>query len=196
MQQINLFLLLPKTKKQILTFEVILIVYGFFIFLLFLNYSFELIKKNQLQNQVASLNVLVFQEKNQLERTMIEFPLINPEDLEGSMKKLQDEVSAKIKLMAIISNSVKFSSYLTSFANADITGLWLTQMQITQNGYAIDLKGLATHEDHIHQYYEELKKQSIFAPLKFELLGVSAAQDEKGEPMGVSFMINGRVNSL
>lgn len=191
-QEINLYLALPRVEKKFLTFETITMIYGLFLLVLFLSYVYQLTGRSRQLDQLATLNVQLTEAKKQLEMTIAKYPLINPDDITGSVNRLQADISLKKELITALSEPTRFSAYLTTIGSADINGLWLSDIIFLKNGSEIQLKGIALREENIHRYYDSLKAQSLFSNMEFELQGVTLQTENKDSTKNINFEIKGK----
>ena len=82
--------------------------------------------------------------------------------------------------------NIKFSNYLQSFAAADVSGVWLTEISISKSGQEISLKGHALRTLQVQQFLLQLKQQQMFANISFDILQLT------DEPPPISFEVIGR----
>jgi hypothetical protein len=82
--------------------------------------------------------------------------------------------------------NIKFSNYLQSFADADVQGVWLTEISISKSGQQISLKGHALRTLQVQQFLLQLKQQHMFADISFDILQIT------DQPAPITFEVIGR----
>src|SRR5688572_17093895 len=101
-QEINLYLWLPQQKKSFLTLKFITVSYSLFILLLALNFCMGLWEKHKEVVMAAALT----QELNAVQKRMAEihtqYPMLDPKDMENSLKKLQQELEDKNNIFNLL----------------------------------------------------------------------------------------------
>ena len=182
LQQINLYRLLPKDRFS-LSLEKMAIFYGLFLVIMLLNSSVNFYEKYQKSTELNEINSKLAIEKESLKLLVAQYPILNPNDLETSLKKLQGDLDVKSKMVSVVSQDAGFSEILTAIANAAQPGAWLTEMTFTYREGHMNLKGLATNALAIQEFLENIKKQPGLAHIPFELqsFGKSSASTKPEE---------------
>ena len=194
-QQINLYRHLKQAPTFFLTLNVVLIIYAVFTFFLFIDTAFDIYKKNELETTAQMLSITMDKEKKLLDQVKLQYPAVNLSDLEGSMQRLKQDLNAKAEIAAILSHQTLFSNYLTALSNSVVQGVWLTEINITKSGQNITLTGLAVKATLVHAFSERLRKQSLFANMKFSLQEIAQTPgNDKGHSY-VNFSITGEVDN-
>lgn len=194
-QQINLYRYLKLPPKYFLTLENILILYGLYIVLLFINTTFELSKKNQLSEQANSVNIELRDQTDYLNKVKAQYPSVNLSDLQGTMRRLKEELSSKGDIAAMLSKQTSFTNYFTALSAATIYGVWLTEIEITRSGLSVTLKGMTIKSILLQKYIDQLHKQPIFskADIKLQEINQNPNPDNQNTNSYVNFIITANV---
>ena len=178
-QDINLYLLLPQSKKPFLTFKKIKIAYISLLFLLIMNFCSGWWHKHQQNLQIRNLTA----QQEKLQANMIKltkrYPRLDLGDIEKSVKQLQLEVGKKNNVFNMLENTTHFSNFLTGLAKSAVTGVWLVNITADSDDQKIELKGYALKTEVIQAFINNLQKQSEFSPMLFQLQEVTKAEVNK-----------------
>jgi hypothetical protein len=172
-QEINLFKFVKLPIKSVLDAEVFGILFGGFFGFLMLVFLITLFHQARLSSTAEVA-------KNNLEakrRELVALAGRYPES--GIPSQILD--STRLPMC-----NTKFSSFLESFSQAVIPGIWLTEITIAQSGHEISLKGHALRALEVQQFLLQLKQQSLFANLAFDILQLN------DQPPPISFEVVGR----
>jgi Tfp pilus assembly protein PilN len=188
-QRINLYLYVKKTPTLFLTSHIIFILYGIFSVILLLDSAYSVFKKNELANEVNILSTELNNQKKNLERIKLTYPLVNLADLEGSTHRLREELTSKIELAGILSHQASFSAYMAALGNSITQGVWLTEIDIMQSGRKMTLHGMAVKAIFLQSFLEKLREHPLFSKMKFSLEDITQhPEDKKVSPL-VEFTI-------
>lgn len=168
-QQVNLYILLPKERKWRFTKETLIVCYAVFVFLLLFNVAFKLWNRHSLQRDLNQAIVTQTRLTDQLNSLAKQEPLIDLNDLTGSVKKIVNDINANQKLSQVLSYNVSFSSYLSALTTAIVPDVWLTEIQFNASDQLIILRGSALRAASIQQFLERLSRQPVFSKLQFNM---------------------------
>lgn len=161
-QQINLYQLIPGRQKLDFNSKQFIIGCSIFILILLLNTLFAIWQKHKSQTMLTELTTKSSEAKQELLKLMVKYPALNPQDLDASMNKLQEEIDAKTKMMLLLSQGIGFSKNLTALAAASVPGLWLSEILISEGGTNISLQGQARESAAIQLFLTALAQQPAF----------------------------------
>ncbi len=192
-QEINFCLLLPEQKKAFLTMRRLLTASVFFIFLLIFQLCLDYWGRHKDALQLNALN----QDLTQVERSLAliheRYPMLDPLDLESSLKKLQSEVEEENTLFDLLAAKRNFSSCLLGIAKAAVPDLWLLDIKMEMKRKYLMLSGYAMQAKAIETFMSNLQAQTEFSGLHFILQEMLKTELEK-EPV-LHFIITTQVNS-
>ena len=156
MQNINLYRFLPRPVKSTLTYNTLLFCYAIFFILLMGKFFLDLTHKHQ-------VTVALIQSNAELA------------SLQSQVSTLSDQYAKNNSVVAMAQDTTdlpchaKFSSYLQTIAEAIISGVWLTNINILANGKQVTLSGYAVKAPDVQQFLAKLNQQALFAALNFEI---------------------------
>lgn len=179
LQEINLYLLLPQQKKSYLTLRLMAVSYSIFIFLLAVNFCFELWGKHQTVIAANALNVEANNIQTKLAEIHSQYPMLDPKDMDNSLKMLQQELEEKNNVFNLLSLNRNFSTYLVGIAKAAVSDLWLTDIQVEMKDKDLLLKGYASQSSAIQLFINNLAHQKEFSGLNFQLQDVHKVEVKK-----------------
>ena len=178
LQEINLYPLLPQQQKSFLTLKLMAVSYSIFLLFLALSFCFELwghheeqVKQVELKQQLTRIHERLAQIKNQ-------YPMLDPNDMESSVKKLQEELAAKHNIVNLLSHNQTFSAYLLGIAKAAASGMWLVDIQLSFNEGRVSLDGYAVYSSAVEAFMNQLSLQKEFTGLNFQLQEVTSVEDK------------------
>lgn len=191
-QKINLYTLLPRIKKSFLNLKVMAVSYGIFLLVLVLNFCFEswtqhkqVVVGRQLQMQLNNV-------QSRLAEIKVHYPMLDPNDMENSVKKLQQEFNEKNSVFGMLVQNKNFSTYLVGIAKAAADGVWLVDIQAAMNEQNIALHGYASSASAIQDFLSNLQQQKEFSGIFFQLQEVVNTDLNKEKLL--SFTISTKVN--
>jgi hypothetical protein len=193
LQEINLYLLLPQEKKSFLTLRLMTLSYSLFIFFLAVNFCFGLWRNHQMVLLINGLNQQVSRIEARLMEIHNQYPMLDPKDMETSLKQLQQELEGKNNIFNLLSRNRNFSTYLVGIAKAAVDNLWLVDIQIEMNDKDLILKGRATQAAAIQNFINKLALQTEFAGLNFQLQDVHKVENPK--ETGLDFTISTKMKA-
>ena len=103
---------------------------------------------------------------------------------------MQNQLSAKLKMLNLLTQRSNFSSYLTGLAGVDMQGIWLTDIIFNNVTQKIYLKGFALQSELIAKTLVKLETQPAFTTLNFEVQNII----ENSSPL--SFEISSKPKGL
>lgn len=189
LQQINLYRYLQKPSKIFLNFNVILFCYALYLIFLFFGSLFDISRNNKLEDQLAQASVNLAKETNELNRIKSIYPSVNLSDLEGSIRKLKDELKSKNEMFSQLSRKMVFSHYLIALGKDIIPSVWLTDIVINQFGKNITLKGQTTNPALLHTFVQNLHADPLFSTMNFHLDEITQTPENKKVAPFSSFTI-------
>lgn len=193
LQEINLYPLLPHKQKAFLTLKRMAVSYSIFLGLLICSFAFQLwgkhnqvLAKDELNRQLAKVHQRTAEIKNQ-------YPMLDPNDMENSVKKLQQELEEKSNIIDLLSHKQNFSSYLLGVAKAAVQGMWLVNIQIAFSDDKVSLDGYASQSSAVQDFMNSLAVQQEFSGIHFQLQEV--AKVEKTTDPLLKFIISTKANA-
>jgi hypothetical protein len=193
LQQINLFQVLPQPKKSLLTLRRLSLWYGIFTAMLALNFIFELWDEHKLAKTNVALNAQMDQIQQHLTSIKAQYPMIDTTDIQASVKKLETEFNEKNQVVALLSKTANFSTYLTGLAKSTVSDLWLTKIHITVSEHDIILVGLALNTPAVQNFMNALAHQKEFKSFNFQLQAL--AEVKHHTPTLWTFTISNKVEN-
>lgn len=163
-QQINLYRYLPHPIKSFLDLKMLTLLLGGFFGFLMVIFLIGFIHTEYLSSRLAKINLQLTQSRQHFQDLAAQFPEIDS----AEHALLNNEVSAC---------STKFSPYFEAFANAIVSGVWLTEINISNNGRHVSLIGYASRAIGAEEFLEQLNKQPVFANLPFVIQNLSAVNN-------------------
>jgi hypothetical protein len=135
-------------------------VYGLFFGLLMLVYGINSFLLKHDTDKLAQLNAELTSVRLNFIDVAAKYPRseISPQILDSSRQPMCN---------------IKFSNYLEAFAQAIVPGVWLTEINITDNGKQITLQGHSLKPVMVQLYLQQLKQLAMFAPMTFQILDLS-----------------------
>jgi|GEM_PF-4218522 len=192
-QEINLYPLLPQRQKSFLTLRLLIMAYSSLLVLLFIQCCFEY--WGMRQQKVIITNLV--QERNQIQQRKeaihAEYPMLDPKDMENSLKKLQQGLTEKNTVFNLLTQDKKFSNYLMGVAKAAVNDLWLNGLRVDIGDRNLVLKGVATKAEAIQMFINKLGLQTEFAELNFQLQDVHKVEIKK--EVLLNFIISTKVKA-
>lgn len=117
--------------------------------------------------------------------------------LERRAESLQRSVRAKQKLIVLLGestggNTKGFASYLRGLAKHPVSGIWLTQISLTNGGQDIGFAGITTKPENLPGFLQQIGQETPFAGRQFEKLEMESA-DGSDEGEKLQFLIRTRL---
>ncbi len=187
MQQINLYQ--PMFRKQRIVFSAVtMLQVGIFFLLVFASLSaYQVLKIIPYKTQIASLE----KELSQLEVQVTALEAVQKSKsksklLGSEIVKLGKELEQRERISKILSsrtfgNSAGFSAYLESFAKGHVEGTWLTNIEISQGGAALGLKGKTLSSELVPVYLQRLSEEKSLQGSSFNVMELARVEKKKGE---------------
>jgi Tfp pilus assembly protein PilN len=176
MQQINLFRHLPQPIKSALDLKMLILLYAAFLMVLMLVSFVSVIGKFVDDSHLNHATKNFTKAQQNLVALAGKYPKSAAEIKLPDMEKLQ-------------TCKVQFSKYLTGIANAFISGVWLTEIDIHDHGQTINLKGNSLSEQQVQTYLDQLKKQDVFAGTSLYLQEIQQTPADTKSPSVLSFTL-------
>ncbi len=194
-QQINLYQ--PMFRKQKVVFSAMtMLQVGFFFMLIFSGlYAYQLSKLKPYKMQLLTIETELIQLNKQLTVLESSHKKKNKSKLlENEITKLSKELEQRERVYNVLSsrsfgNSSGFSSYLESFARGHVEGTWLTDVNISQGGAALGLKGKTLSSELVPVYIQNLAKEKSLNGSFFNVMELARIEKE-GSESEISFLIS------
>jgi type IV pilus assembly PilN-like protein len=194
-QQINLYQ--PMFRKQKVVFSAVtMLQVGFFFLLIFSGlYTYQLSKLKPYKMQLLTIETELIQLNKQLAVLESSHKKKNKSKLlENEITKLSKELEQRERIYNVLSsrsfgNSSGFSSYLESFARGHVKGTWLTNVNISQGGAALGLKGKTLSSELVPVYIQNLAEEKNLRGSFFNVMEL-ARIDKEGSESEISFLIS------
>ena len=109
--------------------------------------------------------------------------------LDDEITRLEQEIVARQRIQDLLqhglfSNTRGFSEYFVSFARQQISGLWLTGLDITGAADQMSLQGRSTNPELVPRYMQRLAAEKTLAGIEFRVFQMSRppadAKDDAG----------------
>lgn len=187
MQQINLYQ--PMFRKQRIVFSAVtMLQVGIFFLLVFISLSaYQVLKIIPYKTQIAGLEKELSQLEVQVTALEAAQKSKGKSKLLGSeIAKLGKELEQRERISKILSsrtfgNSAGFSAYLESFAKGHVEGTWLTNIEISQGGAALGLKGKTLSSELVPVYLQRLSEEKSLQGSSFNVMELARVEKKKGE---------------
>jgi Fimbrial assembly protein (PilN) len=195
LQQINLYQ--PMFRKQKVVFSAVTMLQVVIFFLLVFSsiYAYQAAKIKPYKAQLASIAT----ELSQLNKQVIAMESSlkskgKSKLLENEIEKLTKELFQRERISRILSsrsfgNSSGFSSYLESFARRHVEGTWLTDVNISQGGTLLGLKGKTLSSELVPVYIQRLAEEKSLQGASFNVMEIARVEKKEGDSE-ISFLIS------
>lgn len=177
LQQINLYRQ-KSQKKIILPFKQIVTLHIIFIIILLIisiykiiDYYMTAVQLHELKNKQENLN-------KGLESAQQAIPTEEDKKrLEQTLANLQEAKEYRQKMYTTLTqlryqDSVGLSDYLSAMAEPNMSDLWLTKFNISDNGASITLEGITVNSSSVPSYLQALGKTKVFKGKTFNKLQI------------------------
>lgn len=150
-----------------------------FLYMVFLVVSTNNLKTKLQEN--ISANETITLKISEIEKTL-EVPKIDS-SLESELNKIRENNDDKKHLINFISTmsfdkQFASSTYYDALEQNDQDGIWLTEVEITDNSKNISLRGVGKNASEIPAYIENLKKYSVFKTKSYFSMTMLKQEDE------------------
>jgi len=169
MQRINLYAHLRQKESFPLSLDRIILIYGIFLFLLFINSFYEVWNKNKLSRQLSAETFVIEKTQSKINALLNKYPSLNQTDLKKSLQQLQEDMQAKANAINLLSQNAIFSNYMTALANTAVPNVWLSTITISVPDNQLHLQGYGTSASQIQLYLNQLNHQPVFKKIVFDL---------------------------
>jgi hypothetical protein len=125
----------------------------------------------------------------QLEDVRRQFkPRIGDPKLEEEVAKLEALLAVSSQAQTVLRRDIfgeshGYSTYFVAFARQSLPGLWLTGIDITGAGQAMQLSGRASAPERVPQYLQKLSAEKVLSGTEFKLFRLERPE-EKAQPAG------------
>lgn len=183
MQQINLYQPIFREQKKVFSAAAMLQVTGLIVLILLAIYGYNLWQLQPFEQQIAQVNADHQRLSQQIEEMRQKVKANKKSQLlEDELKRVQQELERKRKVMTVISegrfgNQSGFSDLWAGLARQHVDGLWLTRIQIDNGGKQLLLSGKTVSAELVPVYIQKLSNESAFSGLSFNVLELNRDED-------------------
>jgi Tfp pilus assembly protein PilN len=186
MQQVNLYQPMFRKQKIIFSATTMLQVGIFFLLVFSSLYAYQLSKITPYKSQLANLESELIQLNAQV--TGLEAAQKNKGKsklLDNEIAKLTKELEQRERISRVLSsrtfgNSSGFSAYLESFARGHVEGTWLTNVDISQGGASLGLKGKTLSSELVPVYLQKLAEEKSLQGSSFNVMELARVEKKEG----------------
>lgn len=186
MQQINLFLALPKPPQYILSAEKFLqSIIGFVAALIFIYIVGQSYHLYQIQH-LTTLRLQQAEALNKLTETKTTYPIaLRNMKLQTDIDELQQEFNAKnslVKLLTLLNShpvTEGFANDLINLATTIVPDAWLRKITLEEDGKNLILEGSATNSQVAMAFLANLKQSTSKDKHNFQHFAISNPPDDK-----------------
>lgn len=183
MQRINLYAVLPKPVKIIVSFNHLLQICGCALVLFVLLLGFNVWKKKHVVQQLAVVREKIVIEQKELGLLTQQFPeVLEEKELQVELQNLQQEVGMRSE---ILHKYVKtedrqfFSEYFQGLARVIPRGVWLQLIQIDKRQHTVIFSGKTIEPTLVPQFIQSLSRSPIFRGKKFHTFYLHVNEKDK-----------------
>lgn len=181
-QQINLFNPQFLTKQKYFSNKTMLQALGILVLgagLMFAYAQYKVIKLagqlDEAQKQYSAAQVKFAYYENALT------PKPTNEEMAAELQQLETKISSDAEVIhalksGVMGNTEGYSEYMRAFARQTVTGLWLTNFEIEQDGTQISLSGAVISPQLVPAYIRRLNKEKIMRGKTFATLQMSQSK--------------------
>tara|TARA_R110000782_G_scaffold250847_8_gene338296 strand:- start:6473 stop:7069 length:597 start_codon:yes stop_codon:yes gene_type:complete len=195
MEQINLYQSMFRKQKVIFSAVTMLQVGMFFLIVFSGLYAYQTVQIKPYKQRLVIIETELFQLSAQV--TALESSQSKKGKsklLENEIVKLSNELERRELISNILSsrsfgNSSGFSSYLESFARGHVEGTWLTDVNISQGGASLGLKGKTLSSELVPVYIQKLAEEESLKGSTFNMMELARVEKEDSNPE-ISFLIS------
>ncbi len=180
-QQINLYQPMFRHERRVFSAKAMLACAGIMILGLSLLYGYGRWQVGLLADEVAGLNTQADAARQTLAGLDKRLPKRGKSKLLlTELGRLGKELGEKRRVVAAISEGAVgqrrgFSAYFEGLARQRVEGLWLRNIEISQGGKALSLRGSALRPELVPVLVERLSREAVFAGLQFHTLELERA---------------------
>lgn len=178
-QDINLYKLLPKKQKTLFTWGRLGLFYIFFIFCIFLQFVYALLENHHLSKEFQEADISLNNTKQHFQQLIAQYPSIDTKNIQTVADSLRAELNNELKIVQLLNQSSKFSTYMQGLAEAAVPNVWLTTITFAAKEPHIILQGNALEALSAQQYLDQLMHQSVFNTLPFKINDLTQATINK-----------------
>ena len=175
-QQINLFNPIFLRQKKYFSFVTILQALALVLIGAMSFYAYAVFQTGRLSKEVDEANKRLVQEKARLSLVGVEFgPRKKNLELEKQVVELEKKVKEREDILGIqkgggIGQGRGFSEYMRAFARQSVSGLWLTNFNMSGGGSKMIVVGRALRPDLVPDYLKRLGNERIMRGQPFSTL--------------------------
>lgn len=188
-QQINLYQPMFRAQRKVFSAMTIAQVAGVFIVGLLLIYGYGRVQVGALESQIVTLEEQRNTAMQQLQRLSARTqPAQRSRLIDEQLREGQTELDAKLRMLRAFQtrrfgNTDGFSLHFAGLARQRIDGLWLTRIDIRDDG--ISFAGEAEAAELLPRYIARLGRERPFTGTEFQRLQLTRG-DEPGTPVRFS----------
>lgn len=144
-----------------------------FLFLILL-YIFSAWSNHRLEAQVIQAQGDVAQLQNNFYKLREKFPpIFFTQDINQSVKQIQNEIHAQEDILESLSNPVLLSKQLASFSQSIVPQVWLTEISINKGGDHIELTGDSLKMENLQGFIKNLSQHPLYATYRLTVNDIS-----------------------
>lgn len=170
----------PKqTTGSVLSWRRFWILNGVILALLFATYIISLVEVIYLRSQNQSLQKELVTYQTKFEAVKKTFPqLFFSDDINQSVADLKQEIAAQERIVSILSKRDPFSDNLIALSQSIIPNVWLTRIQIQNNGDEITLDGNSFGISNLHHFISKLNESAVYSKYEVDIKGIKNTNKE------------------
>ena len=185
MQQINLYQPMFRKEKKVFSSRAMMEVTVVVLLLLFTAYGISAWNISRLASSIESMQARVDAQQEKHEKLKTEFPQKTKNKLLAmQITRLETLASRKEKVLQLLSggemygNQTGFSKLFTGFARQHPDDVWLDELEVSQGGAYLNIRGNATSRDIVPKYIQRLSRDQVFNGREFSVFQLAEADAE------------------
>ncbi len=193
MQQINLYQPMFRHERRVFSAKAMLACAGIMIVGLSLLYGYGRWQVGLLADEVEGLSAQAETARQTLAGLEQRLPKrAESKLLLAELARLDKELGEKRRAVAVLSGGAVgqrrgFSAYFEGLARQRVEGLWLRNIEISQGGKALSLRGSALRPELVPVLVERLAREAVFTGIRFHTLELERGQ---GDSVVFDFMLS------
>lgn len=186
-QQINLFQPIFRRQKKVFSAATMLQTCAIFLVVFSLIYLYGRYQLRPAEKELSYLKKDISALTKKADRLEKEFaPRGNSKLLESEIARLDEELSNRKKVREILQQQSHgsaggFSGYLEALARRHIEGTWLTEVNISNGGRFLGLRGKTLASELVPVYITRLSNEKLLNGKAFNVMEMSRSEKDKNE---------------
>lgn len=183
-QQINLYQPMFRKQEKVFSTVTMLQISGLLVVVLAAIYGYSWWSFKPIEQELARVETEQRRLQQQIARVSAESPPpVRSRLLEQEVDRLSNELDRMQRVRhaiggAVFGNQEGFSSFYEGLARQHVSGLWLTQVKLTQGGTRLVLAGKAISPELVPVYLQRLAGEQAFSGLSFNLLEMTRSEED------------------